>query len=84
MNLNLHAWLLEPQLSRSRASLRQWQNELRVLKEDQPDQSMRQSGPFLQSGAIPDFLLYLFQDRKLQPNTIDGYRSLLTNWAIRQ
>ena len=49
-NLNLRAWLLEPQQSRSRASLRQWQQGLR-LKEDQPDQSMRQSGPFLQSGA---------------------------------
>ena len=50
-NLNLHAWLLEPQQSRSRASLKQWQHELRLLKEDQPDLSMRQSGPFLQSGA---------------------------------
>ena len=50
-NLNLHGWLLEPQQSRSRASLRQWQQGLRLLKEDQPDQSMRQSGPFLQSGA---------------------------------
>ena len=45
--LNLHAWLLEPQQSKSRASLRQWQQELRLLKEDPPDQSMRQSGPFL-------------------------------------
>ena len=51
INLNLHAWLLVPQQSRSRASLRQWQWELRLLKEDQPDQSMRQSGPFLQNGA---------------------------------
>ena len=50
-NLNLHAWLLEPQQSRSKASLRQWQHKLRLLKEDQPDLSMRQSGPFLQSGA---------------------------------
>ena len=50
-NLNLHAWLLEPQQSKSRASLRQWQQELRLLKEGLPDQSMRQSGPFLQSGA---------------------------------
>ena len=41
----------EPQQSRSKASLRQWQHELRLLKEDQPDLSMRQSGPFLQSGA---------------------------------
>ena len=50
-NLNLHAWLLEPQQSKNRVSLRQWQQELRLLKEDLPDQSMRQSGPFLQSGA---------------------------------
>ena len=50
-NLNLHAWLLEPQQSRSRDSLRQCQHELRLLKEDQPDPSMRQSGPFLQSGV---------------------------------
>ena len=50
-NLNLHAWLLEPQKSKSRASLRQWQQELRLLKENQPDQSMRQSGPFLKSGV---------------------------------
>ena len=50
-NLNLHAWLLEPHQSRSKASLRQWQHELRLLKEDEPDLSMRQSGPFLRSGA---------------------------------
>ena len=50
-NLNLHAWLLEPRQSRSRAFLRLWQQELRLHKEDQPDQSLRQSGPFLQSGA---------------------------------
>ena len=36
-NLNLHAWLLEPQQSKNRASLRQWQQELRLLKEGQPD-----------------------------------------------
>ena len=42
-SLNLRAWLLQPQQLRNRASLRQWQQELRLLKEDQPDQSMRQS-----------------------------------------
>ena len=46
-----HAWPLEAQLSRSRTSLRQWQHELRFLKETQPDQSMTQSGPFLPSVA---------------------------------
>ena len=29
--------------------------------------------------AISDFLLYLFQDRKLQPSTIDGYRSTIAD-----
>ena len=50
-NLNLHAWLLKPRLSRSRASLRQWEHELKLLKEDQLDLCMRQSGPFLPIGA---------------------------------
>ena len=87
-SLNLHAWLLEPQQSRSRASLRQWQQELRLLKEDQPDQSMRQVDHFHKRcvtnqvyfrappvKSVADFFMFLFQDRKLQPNTIDGYRS---------
>ena len=29
--------------------------------------------------AIADFLLYLFQDKKLQPGTIDGYRSAIAD-----
>ena len=29
--------------------------------------------------AVADFLLYLFQDRKLQPGTIDGYRSAIAD-----
>ena len=51
------------------------------------------SGPFLQSDvslirwtlghppvkSIADFLMYLFQDRKLQPSTIDGYRSAIAD-----
>ena len=92
-NLNLHACLLEPQLPRSRASLRQWQHKLRLLKEDQPDQSVTESGPFFTKWclsnqvdfrapplkAIADFLLYLFQDRKLQRGTIDGYRSAIAD-----
>ena len=46
-NLNLQ----KPQLSKSRDSLRQRQQELKLLKEGQPDQSMRQKGSFLQCGA---------------------------------
>ena len=29
--------------------------------------------------SIADFLLYLFQDRKLQPGTIEGYRSAIVD-----
>ena len=89
-NLNLHAWLLEPQQSRSRASLKQWQHELRLLRGDQPDQSSKWTiftkrclsnqvfrSPPIKS--VADFLMYLFQDRKLQPSTIDGYRSAIAN-----
>ena len=92
-NLNLHAWLLEPQKSKNRASLRQWQQELRFLKEDPPDQSMRQSGPLFTKWcvtnqvdfrsppvkSVADFLMYLFEDKKLQPSTIDGYRSAIAD-----
>ena len=91
-NLNLHAWLLEPQQSRSRDSLRQWQHELKLLKEDQPDPSEAKWTNFTKwclsnqvdfrappLKAIADFLLHLFQDRKLQPGTIDGYRSAIAD-----
>ena len=50
-NLNLHAWLLEPRQSRSKDSLVQWRHELRLLKEVQLEQSMRQNGPFLLDGV---------------------------------
>ena len=29
--------------------------------------------------SVPDFLLYLFEDKKLQPSTIDGYRSAIAD-----
>ena len=91
-HLNLHAWLLEPQQSRSRASLRQWQQELSLLKMDQPDQSEAKWTIFTKwyvtnqvdfrappVKSVADFLMYLFQDRKLQPSTIDGYRSAIAD-----
>ena len=89
-SLNLHAWLLEPRQSRSRGSLAQWCYSLRLLRDTQPEQSMRQSGPFLLDGVgqdfrspsakqIADFLLHLFQEKHLQPSTIDGYRSAIAD-----
>ena len=29
--------------------------------------------------SVADFLMYLFQDRKLQPSTVDGYRSAIAD-----
>ena len=91
-NLNLHAGLLEPQHSRSRASPRQWQQELKLLKEDQPNQSEAKRSIFTKwclnnqvdfrappVKSVADFLMYFFQDRKLQPSTIDGYRSAIAD-----
>ena len=65
--------------------------ELKLLKEDLPDQSMRQTiftkwcitnqvdfrSPPVKS--VADFLMYLFEDKKLQPSTIDGYRSAIAD-----
>ena len=50
-NLNLHAWLLEPPPSNRPVSLSKWQQELRLLRDAQPEPSMSQSGPFLSDGA---------------------------------
>ena len=47
-NLNLDARLLEPQYSRSRASLRRWQKELRLLKRGSTRSVYEASGPLLQ------------------------------------
>ena len=32
--------------------------------------------------SVADFLMYLFQDRKLQPSTIDGYRSAIADKLV--
>ena len=50
-SLNLHAWLLEPVPSRNKVLLRKWQQELRLLRDSQPEPCTSQSGPFLLNGA---------------------------------
>ena len=45
-NLNLHAWLLESLPSGNTGSLMRWQQELRLLRENQPEPCTSQSGPF--------------------------------------
>ena len=92
-NLNLHAWLLEPQPFNKQVSLMKWQKELRLLRDAQLELSMSQSGPFFVRWCeenkvdfrspyikqIADFLLYLFQEKLLQPSTIDGYRTAIAD-----
>ena len=46
-NLNLHAWLLEPVSSRNKGSLMRWQQELKLLRDAQPEPCTNQNGPFL-------------------------------------
>ena len=50
-NLNLHAWLLEALPSNNTASLKKWQQELKLLRETQPELCTSQSGPFLLNGV---------------------------------
>ena len=42
---------LAPRAEASKDSLAQWRHRLRLLKEVQPEQSMRQNGPFLSDGV---------------------------------
>ena len=50
---NLHAWVLEPRPSGDKVFLMKWQQELKLLREVQPERFINQSGPFLLSGASP-------------------------------
>ena len=86
-SVNLHAWLLEPRQSRSRGSLAQWHYTLRLLRDAQPEQSMRQSGLFLLDGGrqVRWTSGHPLQNSGFspascsQPSTIDGYRSAITD-----
>ena len=50
-NLNLHAWLLEPLPFRDRGSLMKLQQELKLLRDFQPEPYTKQSGSFLSNGV---------------------------------
>ena len=50
-NLNLHAWLLETPRFGHKASQMRWQQELKHLRDLQPEPSINQSGPFLSNGG---------------------------------
>ena len=70
-----------------------FKQKLRLLRGYQQEQSTNQSGPLLSKWCksnevdfrspsvtqIADFLLHLFQDRKLQPSTTEGYRTAIAD-----
>ena len=68
--------LLEPKLFGNRGSLTKWQRKLKLLEEGVPDLSMKQSGRFLFDGARR---IRWTSIHKLQPSTIDGYRSAIAD-----
>ena len=80
-NLNLHAWLLEGfsealaaqiEAPQRRSTRLVYEAKLTIFtKWCLSNQVDFRATPIK---LIADFLLYLFQDRKLQPSTIDGYR----------
>ena len=92
-SLDLHAWLLEPRQSRNRGSLAlvalrieapqrlstravyeaKWFVFVRWCEASQVD--FRSPS----TKQIVDFLLHLFQEKHLQPSTIDGYRSAIAD-----
>ena len=50
-SLNLHAWFLGVQSSRTRASLQKWQIELQHLKDSLLEPSMHRNGQYFKDGA---------------------------------
>ena len=92
-NLNLHVWLLEPRPFNKQDSLMKWQQELRILKRRSTravyeskwavfvrwceENKVDFRSPSL--NHIADFLFFLFQEKRLQPSTIDGYRTAIAD-----
>ena len=88
-NLNLHAWLLEPQQGFSeavaarieapqrRSTRSVYEAKWTIFTKWCLSNQVDFRAPPLK--AIADFLLHLFQDKKLQPGTIDGYRSAIAD-----
>ena len=93
-HIYIYDWLLELWLSDSRASLTKWEPELRLLKKAQTELSIRQSGEFCQMVQVKSvglentileqityFPRHFFQEKSLQPSTIDGYRLAIADKA---
>ena len=92
-NLNLHAWLLEPQkikeqgfseavAARIEAPQRQstrsvYEAKWTIFKKWCVTNQVDFRSPPVKS--VADFLMYLFETKKLQPSTIDGYRSAIAD-----
>ena len=82
-NLNLHAQLLEPQLSRSRASLRQWQHEIEAPQRGSNRSVYEAKWTIFTKWCLSNQVDFTEPPLKaiadFQPGTIDGYRSAIAD-----
>ena len=91
-NLNLHAWLLEPLSFKNKGSLIKWQQELRLLRDSTRAVYKSKWAVFVKwcesnevdfrspsMNQIAKFLLHFFEERKLQPGPIEGYRTAIAD-----
>ena len=84
-NLNLHAWLLEQGFSEAvaarieapqrRSTRSVYEAKWAIFTKWCVSNQVDFRSPPVKS--VADFLMYLFEDKKLQPSTIDGYRSAI-------
>ena len=92
LNLNLHAWLLDSAIKEQgfseavaarieapqrRSTRSVYEAKWTIFTKWCLSNQVDFRAPPLK--AIADFLLHLFQDKKLQPGTIDGYRSAIAD-----
>ena len=78
-NLNLHAWLLGPLPSKKKDSLTRavYKSKWAIFVKWCGSNEVDFRSPAV--NQIADFLLYLFKERKLQPSTIEGYRTAIAD-----
>ena len=88
-----HAWLLEPLPFKNKGSLTKWQQELRLLKRLLTRAVYKSKWAIFVKwcesnqvdfrspsvNQIANFLLHLLKERKLQPSTIEGYRTAIAD-----
>ena len=87
-HLNLPAWCLGVDSSKTKASMWRWQGELLPLKDYQQGPSTSQSEPYLKNlvdfptpseKQVSDLFMCLYQDLNRRLSTIDGYGTAIVD-----